>query len=336
MSLSTSLASVGRAVAYYPALSKFFGSVNASIFFSQLYYWQARSTDETGVFKTASEWTDETGLSYREQATARKILTKAGFLTETHRRLAHKVFYRLNLEVVDAAFDEWTKAQSANDESAIRETTKAHTAGEQKRNPRSDKSAAPGATKAQSVNKGKITAEITSETTAENITTEADATVEPMTVVAPNGTVYEIPADLKYPGEDTKTHKAWIAYAIAYERRYGAWPVWNAMVAGQISKFIDRVGVDNAPYVAVHYVRRVNEQFVVQQMHPVKLLLSDAEKWLTQAQTNRTVTRTEAQQADKSQSNLNTAQAAADLARQIIAKRERDDQEDAAGGGHAE
>lgn len=173
-------------------------------------------------------------------------------------------------------------------------------------------------------------------TTNEPITTEADATVEPMTVVAPNGTVYEIPGELKYPGEDTKTHKAWIAYAIAYERRYGAWPVWNAMVAGQISKFIDRVGVDNAPYVAVHYVRRVNEQFVVQQMHPVKLLLSDAEKWLTQAQTNRTVTRTEAQQADKSQSNLNTAQAAADFARQIIAKREREDQEDAAGGGHAE
>ena len=164
-------------------------------------------------------------------------------------------------------------------------------------------------------------------TTIEPITTEADATVEPMRVAAPNGTVYEIPGELKYPGEDTKTHKAWIAYAIAYERRYGAWPAWNGTVAGQISKFIDRVGTENAPFVAVHYVRRVNEQFVVQQMHPVKLLLADAEKWLTQAQTNRTVTRTEAQQADKTQTNLNTAQSAADKARAMIAQREREARE---------
>ena len=325
MSLSTSLSNVGRVIGYYPALSRFFGSVNASIFFAQLYFWQMRSSEELGVFKSSEEWEEETGLSYREQATARKILAKSGFLVETSRRLQHRIYFRLNLPLVDAAFDAWTKAQSGNDENAIGEMRKAQLAEEQKRSSPDAPNAVGQATKAQSVNKGEITAE----TTAEIITTEAVATVEPMTVTAPNGTVYEIPAALKYPGAETKTHKAWIAYAIAYERRYNAWPTWNATVAGQISKFIDRVGVDNAPFVVVHYVRRVNEQFVVQQMHPVKLLLADAEKWMTQAQTNRTVTRTEAAQADKTQSNMNAAGDAGAMALEIIARRVREAKEDA-------
>lgn len=108
---------------------------------------------------------------------------------------------------------------------------------------------------------------------------------EPMRVKAGNGTEYEIPAELHYPGEATKTHKAWIAYAIAYEQRYKTWPVWNATVAGQLSQFIDRAGAELAPRVAVHYVRRVEDPFVLRQMHAVKLLLQDAEKWVTQFKT---------------------------------------------------
>ena len=163
MSLSNSLASVGRAVAYYPSLSKFFGSVNASIFFAQLHYWQSRSSDELGVFKTSEEWTEETGLSYREQATARKLLTDMGVLVETHKRLQHRVYYRLNLEVVDAAFGAWTKPQFPNDENAIGEMRKAQSGNCEKRNSGDAENAVRGATKAQSVNKEKITAEITAE-----------------------------------------------------------------------------------------------------------------------------------------------------------------------------
>ena len=163
VSLTSSLVNVGRAVAYYPKLSKFFGSVNASIFFAQLHYWQSRSSDELGVFKTAEEWTEETGLSYREQATARKLLIDLGVLVETHRRLQHRVYYRLNLEVVDAAFDAWTEAQFPNDENAIGEVRNPQFGNCEKRNPGDAENAVGGAIKAQSVNKEKITAEITAE-----------------------------------------------------------------------------------------------------------------------------------------------------------------------------
>ena len=143
--------------------------------------------------------------------------------------------------------------------------------------------------------------------TVNEVTTEAVATVRPMRIVTANGTIHEIPGELRYPGESAKSHRTWIAYAIAYEGRYGAWPIWNATVGGRITKFIERVGAERAPRVAVHFVRRVNEEFVVKLMHPVKLLLSDAEKWATQAQTGATMTGARAKQIDQTQSNFDTA-----------------------------
>ena len=127
MSLSASLTNVGHPVAYYPRLARFFGSVNVAILFAQLHYWSQRGESDLGTHKSSEQFTEETGLSYREQVTARKQLREAGFLIETHRRLEHRVYYRLNLEAVDAAFDAWTeaqtKAQSPNDENAVRENT---------------------------------------------------------------------------------------------------------------------------------------------------------------------------------------------------------------------
>ena len=140
-------------------------------------------------------------------------------------------------------------------------------------------------------------------------------------MAAADGTNYEIPGELHYPGPDTKSHKTWLAYAIAYEKRYGIWPVWNARMGGLICNLIDRVGVDLAPRVAVHYVRRVQEEFVVKQMHSVKLLASDAEKWATQCQTGATMTSHQAKQADQLQANMSVAdQAMAILRAQRAAK----------------
>lgn len=314
MSLSASLANVGHPVAYYPRLARFFGSVNVAILFAQLHYWGQRCESDLGTYKTSEEFTEETGLSYREQATARKHLRQAGFLIETPRRLEHRVYFRLNLEAVDAAFDAWTeaqtKAQSPNDENAFREIPKAQFGSVAKRSSGDAANAVGGVRQTHSVISTETPTETTAETTAESITTMATAKAAPMVVVAPNGTVYEIPAELKYPGEKTKSHKAWIAYAIAYEQRYRTWPLWNATVGGQICKFIDRVGTELAPRIAVHYVRRVNEDFIVKQMHPVKLLLSDAEKWATQHQTGTTMTSHQAKQADQLQANTSVAERA--------------------------
>lgn len=149
-SLSACLSGIGRAIAYYPKMAKFLGSVNASVMFSQLFYWQDRTDNELGVFKTAEEWEEETGLTYREQATARKALRERGFLHETHQRLQHRMFFRLDIDAINTAFDGWMLEQNTaerrkrnsviqpdfpNDESAIREEREAQLAGDVFRNP---------------------------------------------------------------------------------------------------------------------------------------------------------------------------------------------------------
>lgn len=136
----------------------------------------------------------------------------------------------------------------------------------------------------------------------------------PMIIEGTKGQRFEIPADLKYPGPDTKCHKTWIGYAIRYKAVYGAWPKWNATIAGMLSKFIDRVGADAAPAVAWFYVG-VKEAFVTKNMHSIKHLLSGAETYHTQWQTGRTVTTAEAVKVDQTQTNLNTAQSLEDKIR---------------------
>lgn len=299
MSLSASLTNVGHPVAYYPRLARFFGSVNVAILFAQLHYWSQRGESDLGTHKSSEQFAEETGLSYREQVTARKQLREAGFLIETNRRLEHRIYYRLNLEAVDAAFDAWTeaqtKAQSPNDENAVRENTNPQLGSDAKGSPGAADSSLDELRQTQSV----INTETPHKTPTETPSTAAKAgakaakvkepkepkEVKPMMVKAPNGVTHVIPGELRYPGENTKSHKTWVAYAIAYQGRYKDWPLWNESVAGQIIKFIDKVGAERAPRIAVHYVRRVEEKFICEQMHPVGLLLSNAQKWVTQQQT---------------------------------------------------
>lgn len=299
MSLSASLTNVGHPVAYYPRLARFFGSVNVAILFAQLHYWHQRGESDLGTHKSSDQFTEETGLSYREQVTARKQLREAGFLVETHRRLEHRVYFRLNLEAVDAAFDAWTdaqtKAHSPNDENAVRENTNPQSGTDGERSPGGCETSLDELRQTQSVNSTETTHKTPTETPFIAAQAGAKAAkvkeakepkeVKPMMVIAPNGVTHVIPGELHYPGESTKSHKTWVAYAIAYHGRYKDWPLWNASVAGQISQFIDKVGAERAPRIAVHYVRRVEEKFICDQMHPVGLLLSGAQKWSTQQQT---------------------------------------------------
>ena len=168
---------VGRPIAYYPRMAHFFGSVNASIMFSQLFYWQDRTTNELGVYKTAEEWTEETGLSYREQATARAHLVKQGFLIETHKRIEHRIYYKLNRDAICHAFDLWRQGQkTTSDESAIPERRKRNSGTTI---PQSGECAIrnSGTTIPQPVYKTETTAQTTTETTADTFTPVAIAPV---------------------------------------------------------------------------------------------------------------------------------------------------------------
>ena len=99
-----------------------------------------------------------------------------------------------------------------------------------------------------------------------------------------------------------KTGQVWDAYSTAYFERYGAVPVRNAKVNGILSKFIDRIGALESPSVAAFYVRH-SGQFYVRGMHPVDLMLNDAEKLRTEWATGNRMTATKAAQADRTATN---------------------------------
>lgn len=109
----------------------------------------------------------------------------------------------------------------------------------------------------------------------------------------------EKPAKAPPPSAET-----WDAYADAYRNRYGTDPVRNAQVNAQLSQLVGKLGALEAPLVAAFYVGH-NGAFYVRSMHDTSLLLRDAAALRTQWATRRTVTATQAQQADRTQTNAN-------------------------------
>ena len=93
---------IGKPIAYYPQLAKPLGGVNASILFSHFFYWNDKGCSELGIYRTAEEIEQETGLSVQEQRTARAKLRKCGVLIETEKRIEHRIYYKLDLAVFDA------------------------------------------------------------------------------------------------------------------------------------------------------------------------------------------------------------------------------------------
>ncbi|EPJ5363604.1 phage replication protein [Pseudomonas aeruginosa] len=121
----------------------------------------------------------------------------------------------------------------------------------------------------------------------------------------------QIPADMPGPKDpNCKAYRTWANYAMAYRTRYTAWPVWNASVAGKLSKLIDRVGQADAPKVAAFYVKCIHDARLIAQHHPLGLLLANAEGYHTMWLTNRPTTGTQARQQENTASNLSAAERA--------------------------
>jgi hypothetical protein len=110
---SESLKVAGRPIAYYPKLAKPLGSVNAAILFGHFFYWHDKTENPLGVYRTAEEIEDETGLSVQEQRTARSKLKERGVLIETEKRIEHRIYYKLDLN----AFDDLMLQHSGSEES---------------------------------------------------------------------------------------------------------------------------------------------------------------------------------------------------------------------------
>jgi hypothetical protein len=127
-----------------------------------------------------------------------------------------------------------------------------------------------------------------------------------------------IPADMPPPKGRRKTAKAapakasgpdtaptWNAYAEAFVARYGVEPVRNATVNAQMLRFVERIGMAEAPDVARFYVESCSSAWYIKRCHAVGVLLTDAESLHTQWATHRPMTATGAAMADRTATNAN-------------------------------
>ncbi|WP_338459532.1 helix-turn-helix domain-containing protein [Pseudomonas sp. TE3-3-F2023] len=155
------------------------------------------------------------------------------------------------------------------------------------------------------------------EPVTEPVATQAEAVVAegivvPFTAQQPR---CEIPEDMPGPKDQScKTFKAWANYAMAYRKRYHAWPVWNAKAGGQVGQLISRLGIDVAHHVAAYFLT-INDARLINGCHNLGDLLAKAEAYHTQWVTNRQMNATTARQQEQTQANMNAAQEAADAIR---------------------
>jgi|GEM_PF-3938750 len=93
---------LSKPIAFHPVFVKIAGSVAAGVLLSQAYYWSKNRTagERDGWFyKSWSEWEEETGLTRREQQTARAHLREQGLLEERDGGLEGKgrvLWFRVN------------------------------------------------------------------------------------------------------------------------------------------------------------------------------------------------------------------------------------------------
>lgn len=104
------------------------------------------------------------------------------------------------------------------------------------------------------------------------------------------------------PAPTTAAGQVWLAYRDAYQSAYGQEPVRNAKVNAQCSQLVARLGAEGALAVVRFYLSHQG-RFYVQTCHALGPCLKDAEALHTQMLAGHRVTSTEAQQADKGQSN---------------------------------
>ena len=92
-----------RPIAYHRCFVTLTGSVTAAVLLSQAVYWSRRTGEgnEGWFWKMSSDWEEETGLSRREQDTARGILRGLGFWEEEKRGIPPRLWFRLNLEQLE-------------------------------------------------------------------------------------------------------------------------------------------------------------------------------------------------------------------------------------------
>ena len=164
MSFSQYLRQLGQPIAYYPQLAKPLGGVTAAVLFGQLFYWQDKTDNPLGVYKTLDELMEETGLTERELRSAREKLRELGVIIETNKRLEHRLYFKVDYNALDDLMALWS----------FREESKRHSTNGQNVIPPNDKTSFREESKRHSVNT-KTTTKITTENTSDLSTSQQAA-----------------------------------------------------------------------------------------------------------------------------------------------------------------
>ncbi|CAM5444719.1 hypothetical protein AFAE65S_02857 [Alcaligenes phenolicus] len=164
LSASDLMRTIGRPIAYHPALARMVGGVNAAIFLSQLIYWDERMEDANlGVYKTAEQWEAETGLSVREQTTARRQLRDRGLITETHKRIEHKLYFKLDRDAFDRLIAGAGEVENPERQNVDSRNAETQFGNSESANTETPKAPSPNHPKRSSLIKTEITTETTEE-----------------------------------------------------------------------------------------------------------------------------------------------------------------------------
>src|SRR5262249_2390549 len=101
---------LGRPIAFHRCLVPVTGSVTAALMLSQAVYWTRHTNNPQGWFyKSIREWEEETGLTRREQETARKRLRNTGFWTEKLTGVPATVHFRIDAEKLAVALGQFAQ-----------------------------------------------------------------------------------------------------------------------------------------------------------------------------------------------------------------------------------
>lgn len=104
-----------RPIAVHRNLLSIAGAPCSGILLSQLTYWTRRGTEvvqrEGWVFKTAEQWEHETGMSWKVQRRARRILVDLGLLEERSVGIPRRLEFRLNLPELSKRLADYIKVE---------------------------------------------------------------------------------------------------------------------------------------------------------------------------------------------------------------------------------
>ncbi len=87
-------------ILYSPHVAKYVGGKNAAILLAQLRYWTVRATlDDGWIYKSQYELMEETGLTTKEQISARKALQQRHLIEWQYHARTHQLYLRINVDV---------------------------------------------------------------------------------------------------------------------------------------------------------------------------------------------------------------------------------------------